>query len=294
MIKYMHIERLGNDEVDGLLSGQVLIQPKLDGTNGQIYFEDGMIKCASRNHVLSDKSTNQGFWNHVQEKRDLYMNYFSRHPFHILYGEWLVPHTLKTYRKDAWNKFYIFDIFNSYSGMFIPYDSYIATLMELYIPFIPVIGEVYNSTEESLLKYLDTNTFLIENGSGSGEGVVLKNYNFINKYGRATWGKLVKNEFKEEMNLTMGHPKEQGLPIEYRIALEFITEGRLEKIKSKMIEETPWTSKRIPEYLGKVWFEIVQDEMWNILKKYKNPRIDFRALHNFVILTIKEIDKETF
>ena len=26
------------------------------------------------------------------------------------FGEWLVPHSLKTYREDAWRDFYIFDV----------------------------------------------------------------------------------------------------------------------------------------------------------------------------------------
>lgn len=59
-------------------------------------------------------------------------------------------------------------------------------------------------------------------------------------------------------------------------------------------KETGWRNQYIPEYLGRVWFEIIQDEIWNILKKHKNPRIDFRALYKFVINRIKEIDKETF
>ena len=294
MQKYMHIERVGKDDVDGLLSGTVYVQPKLDGTNGQIYFEDLLIKCASKNHVLSDKSTNQGFWNYVQDNHDLFLYYFMEYPNHILYGEWLVPHTLKTYRKDAWRNFYVFDIFDIEKGIFIPYDVYKLWLESANIQFIPVIAKVYNPNNETLLRYLEQNTFLIEDGKGFGEGIVLKNYEFVNKYGRVTWGKLVRNEFKEEFYVTMGYPEQEWFPIELKIAQEFVTPGRIEKMKLKMLTEKPWDNRRIPEYLGRIWNEIIEDEMWNIIKKHKNPKIDFNSFYRFVIQQIKILDKEIF
>lgn len=298
MIKYMHVERLGNDEVDGILFGTVYIQPKLDGANGQIYYdgESGRIQCASRRQELDETRTNQGFWDYVDENAEVFQNYFNRHPFHVLYGEWLVSHTLKTYRADAWRRFYVFDIFDNASGMFIPYDKYVLDLTELHISHIPVIAKLYNPEERNVEKFLDTNKFLIEDGKGVGEGIVIKNYNFINKYGRPIWAKLVRNEFKEEHNLTMGYPEVDYVPLEIKITNEFVTEGRLSKIREKIMteKETGWQSKYIPEYLGRVWFELIQDELWNILKKYKNPRIDFRNLSRCVILKIKELDKETF
>lgn len=294
MQKYMHIERIGNDEIDGLLSGTVYIQPKLDGTNGQIYFHYDGIKCASKNHILSEISTNQGFWNYVQDNYNLFLSYFMKYPGHILYGEWLVPHTLKTYRQNAWRKFYIFDIFDSDLETFIPYDDYMPILNEFGILFVPVIGKIYNPTEAKLLYYLEQNTFLIEDGKGYGEGIVIKNYEFVNKYGRVTWGKLVRNEFKEEFHVTMGYSEENLLPIELKIAQEFVTKGRLDKMKARMFAEKPWDNRRIPEYLERTWNEIITDEIWNILKKYKNPKIDFNSFHRFVIMKIKELDKEVF
>lgn len=298
MIKYMHIERLGNDEVEGILNGTVYIQPKIDGANGQVYFdfEGNLLYCASRKVILSEQNTNQGFWNYVFDNEELFYNYFEKHPYHILYGEWLVPHTLKTYRKDAWNKFYVFDVFNNYSGMFIPYEKYVEELKEFELPYIPVIASLYNAPEERAESYLEHNKFLIEDGKGVGEGIVIKNYDFINKYGRTVWAKLVRNEFKEEHYETFGYPEIEYAPIEMRIAHEFVTEGRLAKIREKIMVEkdTGWKSQYIPEYLGRIWYEIVQDEIWNILKKYKNPRINFRDLNRQVILRAKELDKETF
>ena len=92
----------------------------------------------------------------------------------------------------------------------------------------------------------------------------------------------------------MGHPREQMQPIEMRIVEMFVTEGRLEKIRQKMKEDAPLRPERIPEYFGRAWFELIQDEMWNILKKFKQPTINFRSMHNFMISKIKELDDVFF
>ena len=299
MIKYIHIERLGTDEVDGILNGTVYIQPKLDGANGQIYFDtDGIINCASRKQILSEEKTNQGFWNYISipENHKILLNYFDKHPYHILYGEWLVPHTLKTYRKDSWKKFYVFDVLDSYSGLFLNYDKYVEELKEFGIPFIPVIAKIYNAKEEDLLRFLDQNLYLIEDGKGTGEGIVIKNYDFVNKYGRTTWAKLVRNEFKEQHIVEMGYSESNLEPIELKIAREFVTDGRLNKIKHKILEEkeTNWSSKYIMEYLERTYYDVITEESWTIIKKYKNPIINFNAFHKFIIQIIKETDKEIF
>ena len=38
--KYMHLERFGTDEVDGIEFGQTYVFPKLDGTNGQVWLNE--------------------------------------------------------------------------------------------------------------------------------------------------------------------------------------------------------------------------------------------------------------
>lgn len=303
MIKYQHIERVGNDEVDGLLIGRVYIQPKIDGTNGQIGLDDtSALYCASRNTILSADNTNQGFYNYVFGPPDeeewhvkcMYLNYLAKHPMHVLYGEWLVPHTLRTYRQDAWRKFYVFDVMDKCTEKYLSFDEYKPLLEEYGIDYIPVLAVVSNPTEDKLLEFVAANTYLIAGGAGCGEGIVLKNYEFVNKYGRTTWGKIVRNEFKEQGRGVFGYPEVDMTSVELKIAVEYITIGRLVKVKEKMAETGPWSSKRIPEYLGRVWNELIAEETWNILKQFKNPKIDFKTLNKLVIARIKELDAGTF
>ena len=295
MLKYQHVERIGNDEIDGLLVGKVYIQPKIDGSNGQVGIdENGELYCASRNQVLTEEVTNQGFWNHVQANAALYLAYLSQFPSHILYGEWLVPHSLKTYRDSAWRKFYVFDVWDKNLEQYMPYDGYAPILEHCGIETIPVLAVVQNPTEEKLLQFVQANTYLIEDGKGCGEGIVLKNYDFTNRYGRTVWGKVVRNEFKEENRKAFGYSEIAMVSVESRIAEQFVTLGRLEKVKAKMQEDAPWSSRRIPEYLNRVWHELITEEIWNILKAHKNPTVDFKALNRMVIAQIKYLDPTTF
>ena len=59
--------------------------------------------------ILCLDNDNAGFYNYAitQEnvKRCLIDN-----PNIIIYAEWLVPHSLRTYRDECWRKFYIFDV----------------------------------------------------------------------------------------------------------------------------------------------------------------------------------------
>lgn len=294
MIKYIEIEKIDSDECSGLLLGNVIVMPKLDGSNGQVYLNDaGEVECASRRQILSENSTNQGFYNYVFENAlNSFIQYFQKHTDHILYGEWLVPHTLKDYEEWAWRKFYVFDVFDTSTNSFLPYHEYYPYLSEYGINFIPPIASFNNPSIQDIQDLLLTNKFMTKDDK-IGEGIVIKNYDFVNKYGRVTWGKIVRKEFQEQMKVE--HPQLSKLSTELKIAQEYIVQARLEKVKAKMIvEKGGWNSKMIPEYLGRVWFELISEEMWHILKDYKNPVINFKELSQCVINQIKLVDKETF
>ena len=216
--KYQHVERFGSTEVKDIEIGECLIFPKLDGTNSSVWLHDvGHIRAGSRNRELTLDKDNAGFYAYASSNDNI-KNYLEKHPTHRLYGEWLVPHSLKTYRDDAWRRFYIFDVcIDKEDGgvEYIPYDIYKPLLEEFNLDYIPPLAVIRNGSYDQLIYYLDKNNFLVQDGKGSGEGIVIKNYNFYNRYGRQTWAKIVTNEFKEK------HIKEMGSP---RIWYEFIKE----------------------------------------------------------------------
>ena len=71
-LRYQHIERYGNDEVDGINIGTCYVFPKIDGTNASVWLgDDGQIKAGSRTRELSRESDNAGFYTYVQTSEKL-------------------------------------------------------------------------------------------------------------------------------------------------------------------------------------------------------------------------------
>lgn len=291
--KYQHIERFGTDEVDGIEYGQCYIFPKIDGTNGQTYMKDDKLMAGSRNRELSLEDDNQGFYDYVLRNPCL-VEFHLEFPEVRLYGEWLVPHTLRTYRQDAWKKFYVFDV--EYLDNLLPYDQYLPMLQKYNLDFIIPLAIINNPTYDNLVAKLPANTFLIEDGKGDGEGIVIKNYDYKNKYGRQTWAKIVKTEFKEKNVLAMGlKPTNGSFQVEEAIASEFIDEVLVDKVYANIKNESGcWRSEFIPRLLNTVFYDLVREETWNFVKKHKQPKIDFKVLNRYAIQKIKQLKPELF
>lgn len=297
-VKYPHLERFGNSEVEGIEVGITHVFPKLDGTNASLWLEDGNIYAGSRNKALSKESDNAGFFNWAVEQEKLVW-LLRGFPELTLYGEWLVPHSLKTYRDDAWRKFYIFDVYNRETGLFYEYDRYKDILDAYEIKdYLAPIAVVKNGSREVFEKCLDKNVFLIKDGQGIGEGIVIKNYSWQNQYGRVTWAKIVTNEFKEVHHKEMGAPVIGGMTVEEKIVDRFVTQHFVDKVVDKIIiedsEATQFNSRWIPRLLQTVFYDLVREETWEMLKKFNNPRIDFGFLQRLTIGKVKELRKDIF
>jgi hypothetical protein len=136
--RYPHLEKLGNIEVEGIEFGNCHVFPKLDGANASIWWENddyGHCEAAfgSRNRQLTLDNDNAGFMATMKDNENV-TEFFHFHPGKRLYGEWLVPHTLKDYRDDAWKKFYVFDVFDEVTESFMTYEKY-QPLMEVFKRF---------------------------------------------------------------------------------------------------------------------------------------------------------------
>lgn len=292
--KYMHLERLGTTEVEGIEVGTVYVFPKLDGTNASIWWEDGQLCAGSRNRKLSVDSDNAGFYNWALTQADLKVM-AEDHPDYTFYGEWLVPHSLTTYREDAWRKFYIFDIYNKDTGMYLTYDAMKFVLDGYGANYLAPLAIVKNGNYETFQALLEKNVFLIKEGQGLGEGIVLKNYEWENKFGNVVWAKLITNAFKEVHHKAMGAPIIGPDSVEEKIAEKYVSQHLVDKVYAKLVNDNDgWHSKLIPQLLGIVYYDLIKEELWEILKEYKNPKIDFGFLQRLTIAQVKKLRKDIF
>lgn len=301
-IPYQHVERLGTSETEGILDGPVYIFAKIDGTNGNVWNNNGTICCGTRSKMLGDNDDNRGFKKHVLEHTNI-PALLAEYPHWRLYGEFLVPHTLKSYLPDAWNKFYVFDITvpSGDKEIYIPYEQYKLALGQFGIEYIPCMATVENAQPITFDRFIDQNNYLVKDGVG--EGIVIKRYDFVNKYGRTVWAKVVAPQFKWGHLKTMGSPNlSGGAVVEQAIVAEFVTLDLVNKVYAKVCEdhaedtmEGPWSKRRIPMLLGICWHELITEEMWHILKKFKaHPVIDFKLLERLTIAKVKELRSDLF
>jgi hypothetical protein len=292
-LKYQHLERYGNTEVEGIEVGTCYVFPKLDGTNGSVWWDDGALRCGSRNRELTLDNDNAGFLNAMVVDKAI-TSFFDHTKNLILYGEWLVPHTLKTYQDDAWRKFYIFDVFDLNKQRLLSYDEYV-WLNGVGLNVIAPIAIIKNGSIDHFTECLSKAHYLVKDGEGSGEGVVIKNYDYHNKFGRQTWAKIVTNEFKAKHHIAMGAPVVGCEIVEEKIAAKYVTQALVDKVEAKIVNEMGgWSSKYIPRLLNTVWYDVVTEETWNFVKEFKNPKVDFKVLSHYVTAKIKELKKELF
>ena len=149
---------------------------------------------------------------------------------------------------------------------------------------------------QNLLKELNNNFFLIEDGKGVGEGIVVKNYSYTNKFGRTCWAKIVTNAFKEKNSKEMGATvKKFGDMVEDKIVEQFLTPEIVDKVYAKIVNECEgWNSKYIPRLLNTVFHDLIKEEIWDIVKQHKNPNINFKTLNSLCIMKTKEFKPEVF
>lgn len=300
--KYQHVCRLGTQETEGILDGKCYIFPKIDGTNSSVWLDDTGTLCAgSRNRKLGlGKDDNRGFYGVMLNDPNINA-YLKAHPTHRLFMEWLVPHSLRTYEDSAWSKAYIFDVCvdDGDEVRYLSYDEYAPLLDEFGLLYLKPLLVKDNPTNDDISYCVNNNTYAIKAGEGCGEGIVIKRYDYKNKYGRIVWAKVLHDEYNNRGSSAKGKLSKldkDSHDIEADIVEKFVTSNLIEKEYAKLINDNPDIERKrlIPMLLGTVWHVLIEEEMWNIVKKYKNPTVNFKILNNMVINKIKQVKVDLF
>jgi hypothetical protein len=189
-----------------------------------------------------------------------------------IFGEWLVKHNIK-YKPEAYNKFYVYDVYSRKINRFIPLPAVRQCFHNVDINIVIDVS-FENPSIDVIDSWMKIGGHLCPEGE-SGEGIVLKNYDYQNRFGRLAFAKIVNNHFP-------ARPKVKKVvltTLEERIAEKFLTVELFNKTKAKIINDNGgWSDKYIPKLLGMIWHDVVVEETWQILKEHKNPVIDFKAL----------------
>lgn len=273
--KYPKVHRLGKEETDGILIGEVHIEEKLDGANASIWLDKrGEITCGSRNRELSEGF--DGFVDYVRSDEAI-SKLLKDHPEFRLYGEWLVRHTI-SYKETFYKKFYLFDITIAKDGEeneeYLSKEEVMQIADDYGIPRPQYHGKFNNPTLEVI------NEFVGKTALGEvGEGVVLKNHEFRDAFGNHNHAKVVSEKFKEHNAIVFGgNNKHSDTYGEMYIVNKYINAARVEKIMNKLqpLIEERLDKQHTPRVANTVYHDVLTEEIWEIAKNVNN--VNFGAL----------------
>lgn len=271
MKKYMDIERLKPSFADGFEVGDyIVIQEKIDGANFSIRYDEetDSIKAFSRKTELDFNNTLRGAWNWSQTlDKNLVKKVLGNSL--VLFGEWLVPHTVK-YPDDKYNRAYFYDVYDTEEEIYISQQAVENIVNRLGLTYVPVFFDGQFTSWEDVNKYVGKT----EMGGEYGEGVVVKNQTKLNSANTKLpfYTKIVTEQFSETKAHRSSKPvdmDEMNKRAEMQALTEtIVTEARVRKILNKMVDEgiipEDWDEhdmSTIAKSMGKeIYYDCVKEE----------------------------------
>lgn len=231
---------------------------KLDGANTSIWLhEDGTLHYGSRNNDITNSgNTLRGFGEFVYANKTIFMNFFSLYPNYILYGEWLVTHTIK-YPEDKLNKWYCYDVFgmkeNDEEGSrWIPFADWIDKFLSAGFPKEWALYPIQNVRTVDEAKELMEKVCKEDKPFGGEpfeEGIVVKNYKYMDRY----HGEQVKFKVEKEISHTPKNKegksfKPENIQLSDNLISKYCTDVIMEKNYQKLIDKIDGKTPRMNDF----------------------------------------------
>lgn len=250
MKKYLDIERCKQKYAETFNVGEnIVIQEKIDGSNASIRYdeESGTLKAFSRRLELNSENTLNGFWDYVQSLNTIAFKEVLGSRY-IVFGEWMgAKHAIK-YPEDVYGKFWMFDIWDTQTEQYLPYEetrAFYGRLIacgnkEKKFNFVPVF---YIGKFESWEKAMELVGKTEVGAEPSGEGIVIKRQDYLDsKSSRLPfYVKIVSEQFSEV------HKSKKQKAIDpaaiakkeanIALAATIVTQQRVQKMLYKFIED---------------------------------------------------------
>lgn len=265
--KYTDIIRYGKSGTQEVIKkGDIIsITEKLDGANSSfIYDEDNDIKisCYSRKMQLSDENKLRGFYDWIVNNIVPIKNQLNKNYRYI--GEWLVPHKVK-YKEEYYKRFYLFSIWDEVKQRYLSDEIVIKEAKRLGLETVEYFYLDKFISYEHFLGFIGkSNKTEIPN---NGEGIVVKNWNYLDRYGKQVFVKLVSSQFAEIQKQKL--PKNPNISNQSdELIKSVLTKPRVEKIIYKLIDEGLLNKNEvIIENMGKLLKLLGGEVLEDILKE---------------------------
>lgn len=277
--KYTDIIRYGKAGTQDVIKegDYISITEKIDGANASFCLDNENpldVSCYSRNQPLTEENRLRGYYDWIINnitpiKEKLNPNY-------RYIGEWLVSHKV-VYKEDAYYNFYLFSIWDEENEQYLHDDIVKAESKRLGLKTPEYFYEGEYISFEHLMNFVGKSNLTLE--PNTGEGVVVKNVNYTDRFGKQMFVKLVSEKFAEVQKQKL--PKNPNQDNAFILAIQSVlTKARVEKILYKLVDE-----QLIFEHYG-------IEDMGTILKLLGNRVAE--DIHKEEFETIKNIEEGVF
>lgn len=297
--KYIDVIRYGKSSTNGVINegDYITITEKIDGANASFRLDETNplgISCYSRNTPLTEENRLRGFYDWVIE--NIVPIKDKLNPNYVYFGEWNVSHIVQ-YKPEIQKKFYLFSIWNE-EGELHKYESDEVVKYEagrLGIDTVPYFYEGEFISYEHMLSFVGKSDLTVE--PNTGEGIVVKNVKYFDKYNKQCFVKLVSEKFAE-VNKQKA-PKNPNIDKEFLDLIKSVlTKARVEKLLYKLVDEgvlvEDFTIKdlgMILKNLGNRAYEDIIKEESELFVNHEETKIK-RFIGKTLPIIVKEIINE--
>lgn len=300
---FYHVLKVDKPEVEGVLNGTLDVFPKIDGSNGEMFTKDGEVHYGSRKREVTCEDDNANFANYMSnsanEEVAALRQYCLDHPNYIVFGEWLngcdgmkFTGSLKGYIEGG---FVVFAVFDVEDGRYLRYDEWHDDIAAIYHLVVPRIATLTNPTMDDIVPLLDKTDYLRPEGN-PGEGIVLYNYDFYDKWGHfAGIVKLVREDFlNSKSRKSKAREAQAAGETEREFVEEFCTVSEISKAQAKVMVEMgvdEWTNDKalIGRTMNEVVHAVLEDNLLDfIFKKKMKVDMSFGNIRNLINQKVRD------
>lgn len=230
---YTSITRLGHRSTIGVLNkgDYIVATEKIDGANSSFRREGDVIRAFSRNQELDEHNTLGGFYQFAQS-----LNVQDLLDGVIYFEEWTNKH--KVHYPNYEKQFFLFDIYNNFTKEYVSFSMVKDESKRLGLNLVPVFYEGEYIDFEHLQSFIGKTSLGGRLGDiETGEGIVVKNYSYKDRFGKQLFVKLVTEAFAEVQK--QKKPKDPNIEItqEQNFVNTYLTVARVEKMIYKLVDE---------------------------------------------------------
>nr|WP_051464596.1 RNA ligase family protein [Clostridium sp. 12(A)] len=233
----MDIERLKEKYADGFQVGDhIVVQEKIDGANFSFRYDEekDSIKAFSRKRELEFGNNLRGAWEWSQKIDNTLVKNILGNDL-VLFGEWLVSHTI-VYPDCRYQNAYFYDVWDSENGRYLSQVEVFDIVNKLGLTYVPVF---YNG---EFISWDHLREFVGRTGLGGsqGEGIVVKNMTRLNDPNTRLpfYTKIVGDYFSEKKSIKkFDDSKLEQRSKNQELVNSVVTEARVRKLLHKMVDE---------------------------------------------------------